>query len=130
MTVPEGFERVEGAGAFADTAGPFHHRDGVFGLRIEGRHLNRADTAHGGLMATLVDFALASAIAEHDSEDRRYATVSLTTDYIGAVDEGDWLEAHTKVDRVGGSLAFADCSLRVGDAEKVRARAVFAVTGS
>lgn len=31
------------------------------------------------------------------------------------------------MDRVGGTLAFADCSLRVGDREIVRARAVWVV---
>jgi hypothetical protein len=36
------------------------------------------------------------------------------------------VEAHTEVERLGGTLAFADCSLMVGDDEVVRARAVFA----
>jgi acyl-coenzyme A thioesterase PaaI-like protein len=52
--------------------------------------------------------------------------VSLTTDYLRAVEPGSWLEAHTRVDRLGGTLAFADCSLTVDGEEVVRARAVFA----
>jgi acyl-coenzyme A thioesterase PaaI-like protein len=54
-------------------------------------------------------------------------TVSLTTDFLGPARVGDWLEAHTKVERIGGKLAFADCSLTVDGAEVVRGRAVFAM---
>jgi acyl-coenzyme A thioesterase PaaI-like protein len=53
--------------------------------------------------------------------------VSLTTDFLGPVNVGDWVEAHTEVERLGGKLAFADCSLKVEDREAVRARAVFAL---
>jgi len=35
------------------------------------------------------------------------------------------VQATTKVERLGGRLAFVDCSLRVADREVVRARAVF-----
>ena len=37
------------------------------------------------------------------------------------------LESPTHVERLGGTLAFVDCSLCVGDREIVRGRAVFAV---
>ena len=96
----------------------------VFGLRVEGKHLNAAGKAQGGLLATLADFAIGRAI---EAEDSAGVTVSLTTDYLGPVDEGDWVEAHTRVEKAGDTLAFADCSLRAGDREVVRARAVFAV---
>jgi uncharacterized protein (TIGR00369 family) len=101
----------------------------VLGLRIEERHLNAAGAAQGGLLVTLVDFALGRAVhAEIEGEDRPL-TVSLTTDFLRAVDAGDWVEARTRVERVGGKLAFADCSLTVDGREAVRARGVFAVVG-
>lgn len=96
----------------------------VFGLRVEERHLNVAGKAHGGLLATLVDFSLGRAVAEADAAG---VTASLTTDYLAAVEPGDWIEAHTEVEKAGATLAFADCSLRVEGREVVRARAVFAV---
>jgi len=43
------------------------------------------------------------------------------------VHPGDWVETHTDVERLGRTLAFADCSLKVDGREVVRARAVFAV---
>ncbi len=39
---------------------------------------------------------------------------------------GDWVEAHTEVERIGRTLAFADCSLTVEGREVVRGRAVYA----
>src|SRR3712207_8855227 len=54
----------------------------VFGLRVEERHLNVAGKAHGGLLATLVDFSLGRAVArseEHTSElqSRQYLVCRL-----------------------------------------------------
>ena len=40
---------------------------------------------------------------------------------------GDWIEARARVERVGGTLSFADVSLTVEDREIVRARAVWVV---
>ena len=122
------FEPLD-AGPFLDHAGPLLRRDdGVIGLKIEQRHLNAAGTAHGGLLASIADHAIGRAVNEA-LEDAGAVTVSLTTDYIGAVDEGDFVEARTHVDRLGGSLAFADCAISVDGKDVVRARAVFAVLG-
>jgi acyl-coenzyme A thioesterase PaaI-like protein len=55
--------------------------------------------------------------------------VSLTVDFLKPAKPGDWIESRTSVDRVGGTLAFADCSIRAGDREVVRARAVWVVAG-
>lgn len=127
---PEGFGEFEEGGAFVDLVGPLYARgegeDRVFGLRVEERHMNAAGKAHGGLLATLVDFALGRAVAAAEAPG---VTVSLTTDYLSAVEQGDWVEAHAEVEKAGEALAFADCSLRVEGRECVRARAVFAVAG-
>ena len=129
--VPEGFEPFPEGGPFIELVGPVHARgegdDRVLGLRLEERHANAGGAAHGGLLATFVDFALGRAIRAGMEEDRDAATVSLTTDFLTPAHPGDWVEATTEVERLSGRLAFADCSLRVGDREVVRGRAVFAV---
>jgi uncharacterized protein (TIGR00369 family) len=126
--MPDGFAPLDGAGPFVDLVGPLQvGPDGVLGVRLEERHLNRAGTAMGGFLATVVDVALGRAIRERSEEEAAVATVSLTTDYLRAAPAGAWLEAHTQVERLGGRLAFADCSLRADGEEVVRARAVFAV---
>jgi len=126
--MPDGFGPLDGAGPFVDLVGPLQvGPDGVLGVQLEDRHLNRAGTAMGGFLATVVDVALGRAIREESEEEAAVATVSLTTDYLRAAPAGAWLEAHTQVERLGGRLAFADCSLRADGDEVVRARAVFAV---
>ena len=83
----------------------------------------------GGLLATFADFALGRAI-ESDAEDGKdRATVSITVDYLKPARPGDWIETRTRVECVGGTLSFADCSLTVEDREIVRARAVWIVAG-
>ncbi|SDQ04921.1 PaaI family thioesterase [Quadrisphaera sp. DSM 44207] len=129
MDAPAGYSVLPDQGSFLEHVGPLHVADDdgrpVFGLRIEERHLNARGTVQGGLLSTLADIALSRGIAHEAEDDRGRATVSLTVDFLAAAQVGDWLEARTRVDRVGGSLAFADCSVRTGEREVVRARAVF-----
>jgi acyl-coenzyme A thioesterase 13 len=131
VNVPEGFAPYENQGPFLEHIGPVHVREGgselVFGLRAEERHANHRGTIQGGLLSTFADFALGRAIEADADDDRDRATVSLTVDYLKPAKPGDWIESSARVDRVGGTLAFADCSLSVEGREIVRARAVWVV---
>jgi uncharacterized protein (TIGR00369 family) len=122
-----GFQPIPDPGPFLEHVGPVLADGDAVGLRVEARHLNSSGTAQGGLLATLVDFAMGRAVRASTDEGRRTATVSLTTDFLGAAKEGDFVRARTEVERLGGTLAFVDCSLTVDDREIVRGRAVFAV---
>ena len=134
MDVPDGFTEFDKQGPFIRHIGPVHVRDDdstelVFGLRAQQRHLNHRGTVQGGMLSALCDFALGRAI-EADAEDGKdRATVSLTIDYLKPANEDDWIEARANVERVGGTLAFADCSLSVEGEEIVRARSVWVVAG-
>jgi acyl-coenzyme A thioesterase 13 len=126
----EGFTPYTGVNAFVDHVGPFCRSGRIIGLRIDDRHLNTFGKAQGGVLMTMVDFALGEAVRDTHEKPRdeiAAATVSLTTDFLGSVEEGDWVTAHTRVERLGGTLAFVDCSLRANGKEVVRGRAVFAV---
>ena len=134
MDTPPGFEPHPDQGPFMEHVGPIQMRkaaDGppVLGVRAEERHANHRGTVQGGFLSTLVDFALGRAIEFDSDDDRDRATVSLTVDFLKPAEPGEWIEAETSVDRVGGTLAFAECMLRVGERQVVRARAVFAATG-
>jgi uncharacterized protein (TIGR00369 family) len=133
MDVPAGFAPFENQGPFLEHIGPVHVReDGselVFGLRAEERHANHRGTVQGGLLSTFADFALGRAIEADADDDKDRATVSLTVDYLKPAKPGDWIESRARVDRVGSTLAFADCSLTVDEREVVRARAVWVVAG-
>jgi uncharacterized protein (TIGR00369 family) len=121
------FAPVPEPGPFLAHVGPVLADGDVLGIEVRPQHLNASGMAQGGLLATLVDFAMGRAIRASAGEERRAATVSLTTDFLGAAKEGDFVEARTEVERLGGTLAFADCSLTVDGREIVRGRAVFAV---
>ena len=133
MDVPDGFAPFPNQGPFLEHIGPIHVReDGGelrLGLRAEERHANHRGTVQGGVLSTFADFALGRAIDADAEDDKDRATVSLTVDFLKPGKPGDWIESRTRVDRVGGTLSFADCSLMVEGKEIVRARAVWVVAG-
>ena len=133
MDAPDGFTPFENQGPFLEQVGPVLVRETeegpVLGLRAEERHANHRGTVQGGLLSTLADFALGRAIEADAEDDKDRATVSLTVDFLKPAKPGEWIESRTRVDRVGGTLSFADCSLTVEDKEIVRARAVWVVAG-
>ena len=133
MDVPDGFAPYPDQGPFLEHVGPVHvrqHEDElIFGLRGEEHHLNHRGTVQGGLLSAFADFALGRAIGADADDEKPRATVSLTVDFLRPANQGDWIESRTRVDRVGGTLAFADCSLQVEEKEIVRARAVWVVAG-
>jgi uncharacterized protein (TIGR00369 family) len=128
------FSPYPNQGPFLEHIGPILIRDDaggelVLGLQTEDRHANHRGTVQGGVLSTFADFALGRAI-ENDAEDGKdRATVSLTVDYLKPAMPGDFIESRTRVDRIGSTLSFADCSLCVGEREIVRARAVWVVAG-
>ena len=131
MEIPDGFAPYEPQGPFLEHVGPVLVRDDdggpVFGLLVEERHTNYRGTIQGGMLSTFVDFALGRAIEADADDGKERATVSLTVDFLKPAKPGDWIETRTRVERVGGTLAFADCSLTVAEREVVRARAVWVV---
>ena len=133
MDAPAGFRPYEEQGPFLEHVGPIHYFEDAgerrFGLRAEERHSNHRGTIQGGLLSTFADFVLGRAIEADADDDRDRATVSLTVDFLKPAQPGDWIESRARVERVGGTLAFADCSLTVEGREIVRARAVYAVAG-
>jgi uncharacterized protein (TIGR00369 family) len=133
MDVPEGFSPFDNQGPFLEHVGPIYVNQGggelVLGLRAEKRHANHRGSIQGGLLSTFADFALGRAIEADADDDKDRATVSLTVDFLKPARPGDWIESRARVDRVGGTLAFADCSLTVDGVEIVRARAVWIVAG-
>jgi len=133
VNAPDGFEPYPSQGPFLEEIGPIYLREGdgepVFGLRAAERHTNHRGTVQGGLLSTFADFALGRAIERDADDDHERATVSLTVDFLKPANPGDWIESQTKVDRVGATLAFADCSLTVDGREIVRSRAVWVVAG-
>ncbi|TMA22465.1 MAG: PaaI family thioesterase [Deltaproteobacteria bacterium] len=140
-SVPEGFTRIERGGHFLASLGPLYAKKVEHGLvvamRIEEKHLNTRGIAHGGMLVTLADSALGIAVANHGREralsegapeapPRSFVTVNLSVDFIASAHEGDFVEAHVGIEKVGARLAFATCFLHVGKRRVLRASGVFA----
>jgi acyl-coenzyme A thioesterase PaaI-like protein len=128
---PDGFEAFAEPSPFLERIGPLFQKTGpegpVFGLRVEAHHCNRRGLAHGGLLATLADIALGKSASWSRDPPAPLLTTSLTTELIGGARPGDWIEARCDFRRVGRSVAFANCYMRVGDRVIARASAIFSV---
>lgn len=129
--VPPGWEPVVAGGPYFRALGPLYRRSGGEGvalaLRVDASHLNMQQVAHGGMLTTLADGALAFAISQARGRARSHVTVSLSADYLSAARQGDWLEAHVSITRLGRTMAFANCDLKVGTRHVLRSNGVFAI---
>jgi len=142
--VPDGFTRIERGGHFLGSLGPLYAKKTesgiVIAMRIEEKHLNTRGIAHGGMLVTLADSALGIAIATSHADrapaerastaagapPRAFVTVNLSVDFIASAHEGDFVEAHVDIEKVGARLAFATCFLQVAKRRVLRASGVFA----
>jgi uncharacterized protein (TIGR00369 family) len=131
---PAGFEPLFRSSPFLEHLGPFFMRkaeDGTFvvGLRVLPCHANGRGGAHGGLLMTLCDIALGYRTTTSATPQPLLTTASVTADFAGAADVGDWIEAHVDVHKVGSRLAFANCYVVRKGQRIVHASAVFARSG-
>ena len=133
-SIPEGFHPLKRVGPFIDLFGPIYvrseGRSRIVAVRVSDKHLNTGGIAHGGMLVTLADSALGINLSYYRDPPRRMVTVSLSTDFLLPATLGDWIEAHVVVQKIGIHLAFANCNLRVGDKNILRASGVFALLES
>ena len=129
--IPEGFEPIFRTSPYLELIGPIYNRKTerglLIGLRVDEKHCNARNSMHGGVFATLADIALGYNAAFHSGEPTPMLTASLTIDYAGSATLGDWVEITTDVQKVGRSMAFANCYFTVGSKRIVRASGVFGV---
>ncbi|QRY78302.1 PaaI family thioesterase [Pseudomonas sp. PDNC002] len=94
----------------ADGVGP-----GCLVLRVEPQHLNGWANAHGGLIMTLLDVAMALSASDADEAGRGVVTVEMKTNFLRPGGEvGEVLEAHGSVRHHTRSIAFCEAELRNG----------------
>lgn len=125
--VPEGFSRLEKRSGFLRTCGDFyvHDEQPILAVRIVAQHLNYVRIAHGGFLSTVADSAFGVILRRLSASQAPAITINLNVDYIGAVREGDWLEAHVEVLKSGGRFLNASCLLKVDGRLVLRANGVF-----
>ncbi|MDP2821380.1 MAG: PaaI family thioesterase [Sulfuritalea sp.] len=130
--IPDGFKPLKRGGGYLTSLGPWYYRlddrnQIVLAIRIEDRHTNIRHIAHGGFLVTMVDTALGIVVSSSREPPQPIVTVSLTTNFVASAEHGDWVEAHVDIDRMGGRLAYASCSLTVGERRIMTGTGVFAL---
>ncbi len=131
---PEGFVPISRTSPFTDLIGPIYQKTDesglIIGLVAEEKHCNARGMVHGGVLGTLADIAMGYSAAFSTQPPTRIVTTSQTVDYVGSAEKGDWIEVHTDVQKVGRSIAFANCYFHVDSRRIARASAVFSVIAS
>ncbi|KAI1321351.1 hypothetical protein EDD11_006688 [Mortierella claussenii] len=74
-------------------------------LEVAPQHLNRLGGCHGGLLSTIVDVGGSLAIAADN----------LNVSFVSGAKLGDKLSINSRCHKVGGSLAYTDVEIAVGD---------------
>lgn len=112
---PSGFRRTNMPSPFVVENGPLYHKveDGylLMGLRVEERHTNAAGGLHGGMLMTLIDMQLNSALNYQLDTAQFIPTVAVTVDFIAPAVIGDWVQGRTEVLKRGRSTVFTDCRI-------------------
>ncbi|MCY1287724.1 hypothetical protein D9M68_589770 [compost metagenome] len=89
-------------------------------LRVEREHLNGWNSAHGGLIMTLLDVAMALTASYRDEQRRGVVTIEMKTNFLrSGGDIGEVLEAFGSARHCTRSLAFCEAELRNSQGEAV-----------
>jgi acyl-coenzyme A thioesterase 13 len=88
-------------------------------LTLGPNHLNSGGGLHGGVSATLVDWAGGTSIAAHDLRGKTGVSVDIHAEYLASASLGHEVEIEGRADRVGGSLAYTSVGIyRVRDGKR------------
>ena len=132
--IPPGFAPIDPASPFTELVGPFYvkHDGGAFaiGMMVEPKHQNSRGIVHGGMICTLIDFALGHAARYATDPPRSLVTTTLSVDFAANARPGDWIEARTDVMRPGTRVAFINCFVYLGEIRIARESGVFQVLRS
>ena len=133
MSIPVGFRKFKFSTGFIEAVGPLYGKwDGgalLMGFRVEMRHCNPGQVAHGGMLATFADMFIPIAARVQSKADVGFApTVSLNLDFIAPARLGSWVEGRAEFLRAGKSLFFAQGLATADGVLCLRASAIFKVT--
>src|ERR1700748_1078120 len=108
IDIPAGFEPHFRKAPFTDPWEPLYSRKTdkavVMGLRLAKAHTNARGLIHGGLIASLAGNASGYSCAQATGWTTSFVTVSLSVDYVGSADIGQWLAVESEVLKTGSTL--------------------------
>ena len=133
MDVPEGFEPFYRKSPVTEPWEPIYCKKTaealVLGVRLAKVHTNGRGFAHGGFISALADNAMGHSLVttKLDWEKKSAITVSLSVDFLGVANIGQWVEFTTTFVKAGSTLCFTQCFVTADGAPCARANAVFRV---
>ena len=99
--IPEGFEPHFLKSPFTDPWEPLYSRRTekavIMGLRLAKPHTNARGLIHGGLIASLADNAMGYSCVQAMGRNVSLVTISLTVDFTGSAEIGQWLAVESDV---------------------------------
>jgi len=135
VPIPDGFKPLQFNVGFLELVGPLYgkweNERLLMGFRVEPRHCNPGQVAHGGMLATFADMFIPIAARMQSKADVGFApTVNLTLDYLAPAKIGSWVEGNAEFLRAGKSLFFAQGLATADGTLCLRANAIFKVVPS
>ncbi|MCK1383996.1 PaaI family thioesterase [Bradyrhizobium sp. 21] len=129
--IPEGFEPHFRKSPLTDPWEPLYSKKTdkavIFGLRLAKPHTNGRGLIHGGLIASLSDNAMGYSCAQVTGWTTSFVTVSLTVDFVGSAEIGQWLAIESDVIKTGKTICFVQSLVKADNAVIARASATFRV---
>lgn len=99
----------------------------TIGLRLAQPHTNARGLIHGGLIAALADVAMGYSCAQASGWATSFVTISLSVDYVGSAEIGQWLAIEGEVIKTGSTICFVQCLAKADDVVIARASGTFRV---
>jgi uncharacterized protein (TIGR00369 family) len=129
--IPEGFEPHFRKSPFTDPWEPLYSKRTekavIMGLRLAKPHTNARGLIHGGLIASLADNAMGYSCAQATGWVSSFVTISLSIDFTGSAEIGQWLSVESDVIRTGSTICFAQSLIKANDVVIARASGTFRV---
>ena len=130
VPAPPGWLYLPHFDPFEAHLGPFFVReaDGApeYALVVDDRHMNRRGVAHGGALLTFSDACFGFAIW-NATDHAPCVTVSQQSNFVAAVDEGDFVTCRPEVVRKTREIVFIRGDFRVGDKIVFTATAIWKI---
>ncbi|WP_419786100.1 PaaI family thioesterase [Pseudodesulfovibrio sp.] len=98
-------------------------------LVVKDELLQGAGMAPGGIMATLMDEAMAHAVLAGNKPGEMTSTVDMSVSYLRPAGRGAVLTCEAWVVKRGGRVVFAEATLAADGRESARAKATFMLLG-
>ncbi len=129
--IPAGFESLFRKSPLTEPWEPLYAKKTdkavIIGLRLAKPHTNGRGLIHGGLIAALADNAMGYSCAQATGWTTSFVTVSLTVDFAGSAEIGQWCSIESDVIKSGKTICFAQCLIKADDAVIARASGTFRV---